>query len=149
MVTNMMLTRLLSALSFVVTVLVTAQFLPNVAQAHGGHDHTLSRVALAAPDHDTGGVDRIGAPNSAKTKRAAEHTEIASALFDTDPAAPSGSCNGSCCGIGASCCGAAFLFLPAAALPEIGIARQPVIPASSAPPGIDPDALCKPPKSLA
>jgi len=141
----MMRPRLLSALIFAVTVLVTAQFLPNVAQAHGGHDHA---VAVTSPDHVTNsGLHGADAAGFAKTKREAEHTEVASS--DTIPATPSGACIGSCCGNGVACCGAAFLFPPAVTLPDIGIARQPGITASSAPTGIDPDALRKPPKSLA
>jgi hypothetical protein len=143
----MMLTRLLSALICAATVLVTAQFLPNVAQAHGGHDHANS-VAFTSPDHVTNsGLHGDDAAGSAKTKRAAEHTEVAPS--DTIPATPSGTCTGSCCGNGVACCGAAFLFPPAVTLPDIGIARQPVITASLGPTGIDPDALRKPPKSLA
>ena len=145
MVINIMLTRLLSALICAVTVLVTAQLLPNAAQAHGGHDHA---VAVTSPDHVTNtGLHGVDATGSAKTQRAAEHTEVAPS--DTIPATPSGACTGSCCGNGVACCGAAFLFPPAVALPDIDIGRQPAITASSAPSGIDPDALRKPPKSLA
>lgn len=145
----MMLTRPLAALICAATVLVTAQFLPGVAQAHGGHDHANSVSAVSSAnvtDPTSNGVDLAGPINP---EQAAPRTEFVSASPDSIPNAPAGACNGSCCGKGAACCGAVFLFPPAVALPDVDIARQPVIAASSAPPGVDPDALRKPPKSLA
>jgi hypothetical protein len=139
----MALKRQLTALIWAAAVLVAAQFLPGVAQAHSGHDHASHSVAVASSELSAEPA------KPAEATRAAAVTELASADSDAMPAAPSGGCNGSCCGTGAGCCGAALLFSPSAALPKVGVARQPIGSASPIPPGIDPDALRKPPKSFA
>ena len=148
--TTMMLTRPLAALICAATVLVTAQFLPSLAQAHSGHDHASNNVAVTSSanvaDLASHGIDPAGPTNP---ERSEPQTEFVSASPDNISTVPAGACNGSCCGKGTACCGAVFLFPPAMALPDVDIARQPVIAASSAPQGVDPDALRKPPKSLA
>ena len=143
----MVLKRQLAALIWAATVLIAAQFLPSVAQAHAGHNHASHSVAAA---HDVAAAlsgHVVDSAESAKAERAAAPTELASVNSNTIPAAPSGGCNGSCCGTGSACCGAILLF-SSAALPDVGVGQQPVGTASSAPPGIDPDALRKPPKSF-
>lgn len=142
MMNLMALKRQLLTLLWAAAVLIAAQFLPSVAQAHAGHDHASHSVAVAVPDR------LVDADKSAEAERAAAPTELASVDSGTIPAAPSSGCNGSCCGTGNACCGAILLF-SSAALPDVGAGRQPVGTASSAPPGIDPDALRKPPKSFA
>jgi hypothetical protein len=149
MMNTMMHTRPLAALICAVTVLVTAQFLPSVAQAHSGHDHASSSIAVTSSnvaDPASRAVDPAGPTDPGRSE---PQTEFVSASPDSIPTVPAGACNGSCCGKGAACCGAVFLFPPAVALPDVDIARQPVVAASSVPPGVDPDALRKPPKSLA
>jgi hypothetical protein len=134
--------RQLATLLWAAAVLIAAQFLPSVAQAHAGHDHASPSVVAALSDH-------VADPaKSAEAKRAAAPAELASVDFSTIPAAPSSDCNGSCCGTGNACCGAILLF-SSVSLPDVGAGQQPVGTASSAPPGIDPDALRKPPKSFA
>ena len=148
----MMLARPFTALICAVTVLVIAQFLPSLAQAHSGHEHASNSIGVTLAniaDPASHGVDPAGPAGPSNPEQAAPQTEFVSAFPDSIPNAPAGACNGSCCGKGAACCGAVFLFPPAVTLPDVGIARQPVITASSAPTGIDPDALRKPPKSLA
>ena len=142
MINLMALKRQLATLFWAATVLVAAQFMPSIAQAHAGHDHTSHSVAVAFSD-------RLADPDkSADAERAAAPAELASVNSNTIPAVPSGGCNGSCCGTGNACCGAVLLF-SSATLPDVGVGQQPVGTASSAPPGIDPDALRKPPKSFA
>ena len=144
----MALKRQLAALIWAATVMIAAQFLPSIAQAHAGHDHASYSVAAA---HGVAAAlsDHVVDPTeSAEAKRAAAPTELTSVESNTVPAAPSGGCNGACCGTGNACCGAVVMF-SAAALPDVGVGRQPVGTASSAPPGIEPDALRKPPKSFA
>lgn len=142
MMNLMALKRQLAALIWAATVLIAAQFLPSVAQAHAGHDHASHGVEFAISDRiaDTG--------KSPEAERATVPTELLSLDSNSIPGAPSGGCNGSCCGTGAACCGAVLLF-SSATLPDIDVGQQPVGVVSSAPPGIDPDALCKPPKSFA
>jgi hypothetical protein len=142
MINPMALKRQLATLLWAATVLAAAQFLPSIAQAHAGHDHASHSVAVALPDRPA------DTDKSAEAEQAAAPAELASVDSNATPAAPSGGCNGSCCGTGNACCGAILLFSPAA-LPDVGVGRQPVGTASSAPPGIDPDALRKPPKSFA
>lgn len=138
----MALKRQLATLLWAAAILIAAQFLPSVAQAHAGHDHASPSVVAALSDH-------VADPaKSAEAERAAEPAELASVDSSIIPAAPSNGCNGSCCGTGNACCGAVLLF-SSAALPDVGVGQQPVGTASSAPLGIDPDALRKPPKSFA
>ena len=148
MMSIMVLKRQLAALIWAATVLIAAQFLPTVAEAHAGHDHASHSVAaahgVAAPLSD----HVVDPAESANAERAAAPTELASVNSNNIPAAPSGGCNGSCCGTGNACCGAVLLF-SSAVLPDVGGGQQPVGTASSAPPGIGPDALRKPPKSFA
>jgi hypothetical protein len=142
----MALKRQLAALIWAATVIIAAQFLPSIAQAHPGHDHVSSSVAAthgsaaALSDHHTA--------DPTEAERAAVPVELATIDFDTVPAVPAGGCNGSCCGTGSACCGAILLF-SSIALPDVGAGRQPVGSASSAPPGADPDTLHRPPKSFA
>ncbi len=142
MMNLMALKRQLSTLLRAAAVLIAAQFLSSVAQAHAGHDYASPSVVAALSDH-------VADPaKSAEAKRAAAPTELASVDSSTIPAAPSSGCNGSCCGTGNACCGAILLF-SSVCLPDVGAGQQPVGTANSAPPGIDPDALRKPPKSFA
>ena len=147
MMNVMVLKRQLAALIWAATVLIAAQFLPSVAHAHAGHDHASHSVAaahgVAAPLSD----HVVDSAESAKAERAL--TELASVDSRTIPGAPSSGCNGSCCGTGNACCGGAILLFSSATLPDVGVGQQPVGTASTAPPGIDPDALRKPPKSFA
>jgi hypothetical protein len=142
MMNLMALKRQLATLLWAATVLIAAQFLPSVAQAHGGHDHASQSVVAALSDHV------VDPAKSAEANRTTAQAEVASVDFGTIPVAPSGGCNGSCCGTGNACCGAILLF-SSVSLPDVGVGQQPVGTASSAPPGIDPDALRKPPKSFA
>jgi len=133
----MALKRQLAILLWAAAVLIAAQ-LPSVAQAHAGHDHAAPSAVAILSVHDA---------DPAKAKRAAAPAELSSVEDRIIPAAPS-SGNCSCCGTGSACCGAIYLFAPAV-LPDVSIERQPVGTASSVPPGIDLDALRKPPKSFA
>ncbi|MGE3148556.1 MAG: hypothetical protein AB7K04_05750 [Pseudorhodoplanes sp.] len=136
------LKRQLATLLWAAAVLIAAQLLPSFAQAHAGHDHASQSVVAALSDH-------VADPaKSTEAKRAAASAELASVDSSTIPAAPATGCNGSCCGTGNACCGAILLF-SSVSLPEVGAGQQLVGTASSAPPGIDPDALRKPPKSFA
>ena len=139
---QMALKRQLATLFWAATVLIAAQFLPSVAQAQAGHDHALLGVAISLSD-------RVTDTDRSEAERATAPTELLSVDSDNIPAAPFGGCNGSRCGTGTACCGAVLLFSSAATLPDVGIARQPVDAAGSAPRGIDPDTLRKPPKSFA
>ena len=142
MMNLMALKRQLATLLWAAAVLIAAQFLASIAHAHAGHDHVSPDVTAALSDHvaDSAKSDEV--------KRAAVPAELASADSTTIPAIPSGGCNGSCCGTGSACC-CAILVLSSAALPDVRVGQQPVGTAMSAPPGIDPDALRKPPKSFA
>lgn len=143
MMNVMALKRQLSTLLWAAVVLIAAQFLPGVAHAHAGHDHVSPLVVVALSEH-------VADPaKSAEAKRAAALAELASVDSRTIPAAPSGGCNGSCCGTGTTCCGAVVLFTSGAVLPDVGVARQPMGTAGTAPPGNHPDALRKPPRSFA
>jgi hypothetical protein len=136
--------RQLAALIWAATVVIAAQLLPSIAQAHAGHDHASPSFAMASPDHI---ADQA---KSAEAKRSSELTELASIdLYAVPTPATSAGCKGVCCGTGTACCGVVLLLGFEPALPDIRRARQAVDAGSSAPPGFDPDALRKPPRSFA
>ena len=144
----MALKRTFAALIWGATVIVAAQFLPSIAQAHAGHDHASYSVVAATGGATASSDQAIDSTELAEKKREVTPTEFTSVDSNTIPAGSSGGCNGSCCGTGSACCGAILQFL-SVSLPDVRAGRQPVGSGSSAPPGINPDALRKPPKSLA
>ena len=135
--------RQLAAVIWAAVLLIAVQFVSSVAQAHAGHSHAPTVVVTPSTDDIAQRVSVDEAENASAS------VEISAADRSIDPdAAPSGSCNGSCCGNGVSCCGPALL--PASA------DAPPLTCKASAPPGlgdpmrsgIDPEALPKPPKSF-
>jgi hypothetical protein len=139
----MALKRQLAALVWAAAVIVAAQFLASVAQAHAGHDHASHSAVVVS-------VDRVAdTDKSAEAEQITAPVELVSVDSNPIPAVPSSGCNGSCCGTGTTCCGAVVLFASAASLPDVGVGRQPLGLASAALPGIHPGALRKPPKSFA
>jgi hypothetical protein len=130
-------------------VLIAGFAVPSLAIAHEGHAHHPSRVVTAPPEatsSDTRAADIRGDEQPA-TKRAA----VLSATPESSDAAAgvAGRCGGSCCsGAGMACCGAALapesFWVPLVqASAQLGIPRAPPLH------GLLPEALPKPPKSVA
>jgi hypothetical protein len=129
-------------------VLIAAFAVPTLAIAHEGHAHHPSQVAASVPEStspDTCAADIRGDAQPA-TKRAA----VLSAAPDSSNAAAGvvQRCGGSCCSSGMACCGAA-LAPDAISIPLVQASTQLAIPRAPPLPGLPPEALPKPPKSIA
>jgi hypothetical protein len=125
-------------------VLIAAFAVPSLAIAHEGHAHHRSQVVPTSSEATPADVRGHEQP-------AAKHVAALSATRDSPTAAGGATrCSGGCCsgGAGMACCGAALApelfwipFLQASA--QLGIPRAPPLP------GLPPEALPKPPKSIA
>jgi hypothetical protein len=128
-------------------VLIAAFAVPSLARAHEGHAHHPPRATQAVP----ASPDMRAADMRAHEQRAAKR---AAALSTTpDPATAAGAvtrCGSNCCSgaAGMACCGAVLapesFWIPLLqASAQLGIPRAPPLP------GLPPEALPKPPKSVA
>jgi hypothetical protein len=131
-------------------VLIAGFAVPSLAIAHEGHAHHPARVAAASPESTP--PDSRASEVRGHEEPAAKHIAALSATRDSANAAAGGvaPCGGNCCssGAGMACCGAALApesfwvpFLQASV--QLGIPRAPPLP------GLPPEALPKPPKSIA
>jgi len=128
-----------------VIALIAVQVVPLPAQAHAGRVHGM-HAHHASPHHHAAAVDA----DHDRATSAAQAAELRST--DQLPAGNSDTAHGcanGCCGSGMSCCGGTALIvaadqpLPTTRSSSLGLER------SAAAGGIDPDALRKPPRSLA
>ncbi|MCC6776009.1 MAG: hypothetical protein IT537_05125 [Hyphomicrobiales bacterium] len=151
----------LAALIWAAILLVAVQLVPSAVAAHPGHTHASHHAQAAdvaahqAPAAPSAGARSSGAEvvsQAAQLDAPPPHQTTvavsAEQLRSDDPCSTSG-CNGSCCGTCVGCCGAALLATPVPSWP--GAARRSglLLRRADLRAGIDPDALGKPPKSLA
>jgi hypothetical protein len=142
--------------------LIAVQFASVAAEAHFGHSHGLDRHGFQGhglqghffQGHGAGAgatrsisFDETAAANQAVRAQSAARAGIA---VESEPgtATSSGTGVNGCCGTGAGCCGAALAAVPPSLPPNacslrIGFARLGSVG------GVDPQGLCKPPRSLA
>jgi hypothetical protein len=120
-------------------VLIAACVAPSVASAHAGHVHAAKAAAPVAIDVDHEAREVVTA--DAVVSAAHDHGGT------TAPRAPDCDCDG-CCGMIASCCGAALAPHSAGLA---GTNRPPPFPTRGrqALHGLPPEALPKPPRSFA
>ncbi len=132
-------------------VMIVAYFVPSAVQAHAGHAHTQPNlVTVTALDQGSARLDMTAVTAAAATEReAAQVTADLADPADPDTPAPTKRCNGLCCGgASAACCAHALA-------PELGLSPTPTaarliaIVNALARPGVDPEALPKPPRSFA
>ena len=125
-------------------ILIAAFAVPSLARAHEGHAHRVPGVAQAAPKSSDMHARKQAAVTSSAT--------ALSAARDSAVGAADGvmQCGGNCCsgGAGMACCGAVLapesFWIPLLqASAQVGIPRAPPLP------GLPPEALPKPPKSIA
>jgi hypothetical protein len=137
----MVLRHRLAGLIWAALLVLAIQLVPNAAFAHAGHDHSgvapTSSSSIAHP----------------QTSDAAQQPATELELTAVDEQGEQGStsssgCIGGCCGSGMSCCGAVLAF-STGGLPDDNGPADIVAPVSDRRAGIDPDALGRPPKSLA
>jgi hypothetical protein len=110
------------------------------AQAHQGHAHHGAQAHHADKHHHSVHLDARTIPTAQVMSRAPAD-EPADGLADT--------CNGACCAASHSCCGSAMASLAVALGPTDLRSLRIAIRAGPIGPGIDPEALPKPPKSFA
>ena len=141
----MALKRQLAGLIWAAVLVIAVQLVASAALAHAGHSHAPAVVATPSSAET--------APQQAsvdEAEHASASAEISEAQRRIDPGvAPSGACNGSCCGNGVSCCGPALLPASADTPPLTCKAMAPPGLGDNARSGIDPEALPEPPKSFA
>ena len=125
-------------------VMIAAYLMPAVAQAHAGHVHPAPAAVAAATS--------ASPDNSATAAKAAPLDAVAKAVAvlraDRSTQAPA-RCNGFCCGVNMSCCAPALAPEAATLVPLPALSRLVLIYQAPARPGIDPEALPKPPRSFA
>jgi hypothetical protein len=132
-------------------VMIVAYFVPSAVQAHAGHAHTQPQlVTVTALDPGSARLDISAVVAAVATEiEAAQVTADTAYPADPDTPGPTKRCNGLCCGsASAACCAHALA-------PELGLSPTPsaarliAIANALARPGIDPEALPKPPKTFA
>jgi len=123
--------------------LCAAWLAPSLASAHTGHAHDApAPAAIEAPIAPTAAVEQTGATAVARI----EIARPASTAADRDD----GGCAGHCCGgtAGVTCCAAA-LVPEASPTPPFARSQTFRLARAGALLGLPPEALPKPPKSLA
>jgi hypothetical protein len=134
-------------------VLIAAFAVPSLARAPEGHAHHPSRAAQAVPaSPDVRAADMRAADMRAHEQRAAASATALSTARGSANTAAGGvtPCGGNCCssGAGMACCGAA-LVPESFWIPFLQASVQFAIPRAPPLPGLPPEALPKPPKSIA
>lgn len=136
----------MATLIWAAVVVIAAQFVAGSALAHGGYSHGHSAAsqssAVQLPDHGMHSSGQLAqleqADLSLSTPKGADM-----------PVAPQSSgCTGGCCGNGIGCCGA-VLAATSNLIPDGQTQQETISLASDRHSGIDPEALARPPKTLA
>ncbi len=125
-------------------VLIAAYLMPAAAQAHEGHFHAASAAVAAA----TSATPDILAA-AAKADPADAVVKTVAVLRTDRPTQAPARCNGFCCGVNMSCCAPTLAPEAATLVPRPAPSRLVLIYQAPARPGIDPEALPKPPRSFA
>lgn len=166
MIAIMALGHKLAGLIWAAIFVVAIQFVPDHAFAHSGHAHSLM-AASSAPSTTTPGIATPSIAEHQAQKARALHiqklhiresharefdavgqTLAASDWPDTPMTSPSGGCTGGCCGTGMGCCGIA-LFDASTILPILKRVAENVPVTFTALSGLDPEALARPPRTIA
>lgn len=140
----MRLRHRLTLLIWTAVFVIAVQFVAGSAFAHTGHlhdhsihsptPHSMSQEKSVSKAHPTGAPEARLLPPS-------EGTAL--------PASPqSGGCTGGCCGNGAGCCGA-VIAVSLNSLPDLRSQDARIPDAGGRGSGIEPDALTRPPRTLA
>ena len=147
-VTDMTLGRLVVALASAALVAAAMLFAPVSAQAHAGEDHGVSAHARHAPIAAalTTTASEASDPLMSQSPALLSHYEAMSATSPS-PMKNSGTCKGGCCGTGLGCCGAVLIVSPQG-LPDFAYHHAVASFDFSYSPGIDPDRLIRPPRTL-
>jgi hypothetical protein len=142
----MALRQRLAVLIWAAVLVIAAQFVAGSAWAHSGH--SLHHSAAA---HSAGQLPHNGETASKAQHTASNTAEVSVSTVDRGepPASPqSGGCTGGCCGHGVGCCGA-VLAASSSSLSNFPAPLQIVSIGFEHGSGLDPEALARPPRTLA
>jgi hypothetical protein len=147
----MRLDRQLARFLAAVIVMIAAYFAPSAVQAHAGHHHAAPAV-VTAPEAVL--IADGSAASSQSAASATLPTLPATAVVtaaDADETGPSQRCTGPCCcNTSMACCGLHALTADAGSGVRLGPAMRLIgVPDDLARPGVDPEALPKPPRTFA
>src|SRR4051812_24286840 len=149
----MKLDRQLARMVAAMIVMIIAYLAPSAVLAHAGHHHGPPAVVSSSGTTPAPAVIAFGSHEAVTLLALAIEPARADAtvgVADRDTLAPLETCTGSCCcSTGMVCCAHA-LTADVGSAGLIGAAASPIVlPEDLARPGVDPEALPKPPRSLA
>jgi hypothetical protein len=129
-------------------VLIAAVAVPSLARAHDGHAHHGPGAAQATP-----AAPDVRAHKQAATVASGIAVTVVLSTARNSATGAAGvltACGGNCCGdaAGMACCGAALAPEPFC-IPLLHVSTSLAIPRAPPLPGLPPEALPKPPKSIA
>jgi hypothetical protein len=136
----------LASLIWAAIFVIAAQFGADSAFAHAGHSRNhvgASQSAMVHATHKGTSISKLQV-----TAEKAELTVTSSPRADEPAPSQTGGCTGGCCGNGIGCCGAAIA-AACSSLPDFRDPQAPIPLVSYSSSGIDPDALRRPPRTLA
>lgn len=139
----MRLDRQLVHILVAVIALIAAYLVPSVAEAHAGHHHHEPAAVSASA------VNPVEPQPTITTASAEVGTEVLAIVPGPTTPMPAKACNGVCCGMGMACCAHALVAETGTAAPIRAAARLVRVPEFVFRPGIDPEALPKPPRPFA
>jgi hypothetical protein len=121
-------------------------FVSGTALAHQGHSHQVVHT------HATANAVQPGVSQAPPQSVSPSETvvfDLVATQTDDQTDSPANTCNGACCAASFSCCGSAMAPLPLSLGPPHLRGHAIAIRAGPIGPGINPEALPKPPKSFA
>jgi len=136
----------LASLIWAAIFVIAAQFVAGSAFAHAGHSRGHVGPSQSSMVHATHKGTSIS-----KMQAAAQEAELSltsSPRADEPAPTQTGGCTGGCCGNGIGCCGAAIA-AAGSSLPDFRVQQAPILLAFDSSSGIDPEALRRPPRTLA
>jgi hypothetical protein len=133
----------LAAIVRAVIVMIAVLIVPTLAQAHGDQGYAAPQMKSVAPKKaiSNGGMTLF------RNGVVANAAVVASA--PDMPFVPNGTCHDACCKTGNAGCSTVAAFNPPAAPPLPNIVSGIGLFSAGFQPGIDPETLLKPPKSVA
>jgi hypothetical protein len=126
---------------------IAAQFVASSAFAHSSHSHDHLAFSPSSAAHGTHQTKSMSQPQVLEAENA--NLSVASSLGGDVPApTQSSKCTGGCCGNGIGCCGA-VIAAPLNLLADLGARNSGILFAAYPNSGIDPEALRRPPRTIA
>lgn len=149
MITSMLLKRRLAGMIWAAMFVIAAQFFAGSALAHAGHSHGHPPASHISSVQNS---DHVSPPILSPAQVAGVEQADVSLTAPEGAGTPvfpqSGACTGGCCGNGIGCCGAVLAVAPSP-IPDERPEKETCSLALDRPSGIHPEALRRPPRTLA